>query len=366
MEKVGITIIGAGIIGLAVAKELSAPGKTVFVIEKNRSFGMEASSRNSEVIHSGIYYPQGSLKHFLCLEGNRLLYEICEKQGVNFRKTGKLIVAAGEDELEDLYILYENGKTNNVPGIKLISSSEITALETCVKGIEAIFVPTTGILDSHALMEYFIKEAGDKGAEFAYNAEVTGIEKKQGCYRIRVADADSGTFEFDSEVVVNCAGLDSDRIAEMAKTGQYKIKYCKGTYFRLKNPSIGRLIYPVVKKGSVSLGIHVTPDLAGGIRLGPDVEYITSREKDYTVNESKMQMFYEQTKKLIPELEINDIYPDTAGIRAKLQGPGEDFRDFVIKEESEQGFEGFVNLIGIESPGLTASVAIAKMVKNVL
>lgn len=374
MEKIGVTIVGAGIIGLSVAEELGSIEGSVLIIEKNESFGTESSSRNSEVIHSGIYYPTGSLRHRLCIDGNELLYELCESNDIDFKKTGKLIIATEDDELDDLHALFANGNKNSVPGLKIISSSEAQSYEPCVRCREAIFVPTTGIIDSHGLMEYFLGVAKGNGAEIIYNTEVIKIEKKGGSgYNLTVKESDGIEFSFKSEVVINCAGLDSDTVARMAgidveKEG-YDLKYCKGSYFRIQNPGrlgISHLIYPVVKKDSVSLGIHVAIDLTGDIRLGPDVEYLTERVQDYNVPEEKKEEFYNSVKKFLPDISLDDLYPDTAGIRSKLQGADEGFRDFIIKEEKDRGLEGFINLIGIDSPGLTAAPAIGKMVKGMV
>ncbi|MFC2062157.1 NAD(P)/FAD-dependent oxidoreductase [Elusimicrobiota bacterium] len=373
MEKVDITIIGAGIAGLAVASELSSPERSVYVIEKNESFGMETSSRNSEVIHAGIYYPTGSLKHQLCIEGNRKLYRICRDAGIGCRQSGKFIVAADEEGSEDLHALYVNGRKNEVPGLSLVAFSEVKEKEPAIKCVEAIYSSTTGIIDTHEVMKYFTRIAKDNSADIVYNTEVVGIEKNgAGGYIMNIRENTGEQFEYRSGIVINCAGLDADSVAAMVgiDTGKegYDLKYCKGSYFRLRSEKmkIEHLIYPSVSKKSVSLGIHVTPDMGGEIRLGPDAEYLDDRTKDYQVDENKKEEFYNSLKEFLPLINAEDLHADTAGIRPKLQGPGEDFRDFIIKEESDKGYAGFINLIGIDSPGLTASPAIAEMVKGMI
>ncbi len=371
MEKVDVTIIGAGIVGLACAQQIAEPGRQVLVIEKNAHFGMESSSRNSEVIHSGLYYPYQSLKHTLCMEGNQLIYSICAKKGIPYRKSGKYVVAANNAHEKDLHRLFANAKKNGIAGVSLVSGAQVRKNEPAVRCTSAMFVPSTGIVDSHQLMEYFLSDAQGKGAEVVFNVAVTGIEKAGGSgYYIWVKDADGQPFKFYSDRVVNSAGLDADDVAQMAGMDvdkeSYALSYCKGSYFAASGLNISRPIYPVVEKDSVSLGIHVTPDLAARLRLGPDAEYLQSREKNYRVNQEKKESFFASVNRFLEGLDPSCLSADTAGIRPKLQKPGGPEKDFVIVDEKEKGLEGFINLIGIESPGLTASPAIAKMVKKLI
>ena len=373
MFEADITIVGAGVIGLAIAREVADRSEHVLVLERHPSFGQETSSRNSEVIHAGIYYPEGSAKAKTCVEGNRLLYQVCEENGVPCKRLEKLIVATGEGEIPRLEELLELGRSNGVSGLKLVDKKELSKMEPAVTGLAALFSPSTGIVDSHELMKYFLYEAESHGAMVAYNCDVIGIDRKTPGYEVAAEDADGEVSRFRTRILIDCAGLESDRIAEMAgidvgKSG-YKLNFCKGEYFRLGGNSrglVGRLVYPVTGADESGLGIHVTLDLAGGIRLGPDDEYLQVREQDYSVNESKRRVFCEEVRKFLPSVEEEDLSPDMAGIRPKLQGPGEGFRDFVIKEESGKGLEGFISLIGIESPGLTSSVAIARCVKEIV
>ena len=373
MEKVEILIIGAGVIGLGVAAWISGKHRSIFVVEKNRMFGQETSSRNSEVIHAGIYYPKDSLKAELCVKGNRMLYEICEKSHIKYKRLGKLIVATKINERERLEELFEKGKENGVTGLQMLTSKQIKDLEPEVEACSAIYSPNTGIIDSHGLMKYFLFRAEDRGVNIVYNTEVKNIEKDSSGYRITVSDRKGRDFTFITEILINCAGLNSDKIAGMVGMNVeecgYRLKYCKGEYFRIWNNKanlVKRPIYPVVKPEAVSLGIHVTPDLNGAIRLGPDATYIHREKLDYSVDISKKRVFYEYVKNFLPFIAYDDLNPDIAGIRPKLQGAGEAFRDFVIQDEKERGFAGFINLIGIESPGLTSAPAIAEYVNDLL
>ena len=373
--KSDIAIIGAGVAGLAIAAQVARRDRVVYVLEKNERFGQEISSRQSGVIHSGIYYPAGSLKARFCVEGNRLLYELCQKHGIGHKKLGKLIVATSDAESGQLQELQGKGKRNGAEGLRLLSRRELKKLEPDVEGVAALLSPSTGIIDSHALMEYFAAQAREGGAEIACKKKVMDIEKLGNGYKVTVEEADKEVFSFETRLLINCAGLNCDKIAEMAgidiaKAG-YRLHYCKGEYFSVgggKNKLVKRLIYPVPETKVTGLGVHVTLDLEGRMRLGPNAEYVDSI--DYTVDTRHKQTFYNSAKKMLPFIEYDDLEPEMAGIRPKLQGPGDDFRDFVIREESDKGLPGFIDLIGIESPGLTSSPAIgryvASMVENIL
>lgn len=372
MDEIDILVIGAGVVGLAVAKELAKKERSLVVVEKARSFGQETSSRNSEVIHGGMYYPAQTLKAEMCIEGRQFLYELCQKNNIPHKKIGKLIVATEKEETPSLEKLFIQGKDNGVGNLRIIGQEELYSLEPNVKGIAALYSPETGIIDSHRLMQYFLETAQNNGAMIVFNSKVSGIEKIPNGYKVLIKDSKEVTV-LKTQVVINCAGLDADLIAEMAgidiKQYKYELYYCKGEYFRVKGNKSGlikRLIYPVPKPKSGGLGIHATLDLAGSLRLGPDDAYLDSRNKDYSVDTSKRAVFYNSAKKFMPSLEEEDIFSDTAGIRPKLQSRNENFRDFVIREESDKGLAGFINLIGIESPGLTASPAIAKRVNNIV
>lgn len=374
MEEFDIVIIGAGVVGLAVASKLSGSttNKSILVLEKAHSFGRETSSRNSEVIHGGMYYPTGSLKACLCIRGRKLLYEICGKQNIPYKKTGKLIVASEKEELPDLEKIRIQGDSNGVGGLKMVSGLKLKKMEPSLSGIAALFSEETGIVDSHRLMEYFLISAQRNGVVVAYNSEAGDISKTDRGYEITVKN-NAETLKINSQMVINCAGLDSDTIAKSAgidfKKYKYELHYCRGQYFRVspgKTKSLSRLAYPVPKPKSAGLGVHATLDLAGSLRLGPDDQYQNNRIKDYSVDESKKRDFYLSAIKFMPFIKEQDLYADTVGIRPKLQAEPGGFRDFIIEEESGKGLPGFINLIGIESPGLTASAAIAEYVEGLL
>lgn len=366
MEKVQCTIIGAGVIGLAIAAELSLYCKEIFILEKNKSFGQETSSRNSEVIHSSIYYPQGSLKHLLCLEGCRSLYELCQKESIPHRRLGKLIIATQENELEDLEHLFQRAVANGVPGIKLLEQSEVRRLEPYTRAIAGIYSPWTGIINTHALMKFFLEKSRSKGVEIAYQSEVNLLQKQKQGFLVGIRQDE---YRFSSDLVINCAGLFADRIAGLTGLDldekRYRLHYCKGDYFAYAKASpVSRLVYPLPHKEGISLGVHATLDMGGRLRFGPDAEYVT--DLTYRLNEKKAAVFYLAAQRIIPGLDRQAIIPDTCGIRPKLQGPNDSFRDFIIREESDQGLPGFINLIGIESPGLTSCLAIAKKVARLV
>jgi L-2-hydroxyglutarate oxidase LhgO len=369
--KSDITIVGAGVIGLAIAAQVAGQHKAIYVLEKNERFGQEISSRQSGVIHSGIYYPYGSLKAKLCVEGNRFLYELCRKHGIGHKKLGKLIVAASDEETAQLQDLQERGQRNGAEGLKIISRRELKKLEPNVKGVAALLSPSTGIIDSHALMEYFAARAKEGGAEIACRKKVVGIEKLSDGYEVTVEESDKDQFSFATRILINCAGLQCDRVAELAgidiARAGYRLHYSKGEYFSVgggENKLVKRLIYPVPETRFIGLGVHVTLDLEGRMRLGPNAEYVDSI--DYTVDTRHKDSFYESAKRMLPFIEYQDLEPEMAGIRPKLQGPGEDVKDFVIRDETDKGLPGFIDLIGIESPGLTSSPAIARYVAGLV
>jgi len=364
-----IVIVGAGVVGLAIASEVAREGREIYLLEKNETFGQEQSSRNSEVIHAGIYYEKDSLKAKMCLEGSSLLYELCEKNGVAYRKCGKIIVASNAVEAEELEKLYRRGRDNGVP-LRMLSRREMGQLEPNIRGVAAFLSPTTGIVDSYALMRYFLGKARGNGAQIAYKAKVIGIEKVLGGYKVRVEEL-SGDFSFMTRVLINCAGLYSDQVAEMAginvDEADYKLRWCKGEYYSVsggKNKLINRLLYPV-PMSSISVGVHVCFDVNWRLRLGPFFYYFD--EISYQVDDSRKEAFLESNiMKALPFIEPSDLAPETSGIMAMLQGEGEGFRDFIIRHEYDRGLPGLINLVGIESPGLASSPAIARYVSHLL
>ena len=361
-----ITIIGAGVVGLAVAEELAGRYGNVLLLEKNPNYGMETSSRQSGVIHAGIYYPEGFLKADFYREGNRLLYGICEERGIPHRRTGKLIVATDAKESEELSKIRERAELNGGDDLSFVSQKQLKAIEPEVSAREALFSPSTGIIDTHALMTTFYLRAQSDGAVIAFRSAVTGIESSKGMYAVQV---NGGEYSFRTRILINCAGLCSDRVASLAGIDidekDYRLKYCKGDYFSASpSPKLAHLVYPVPQEEQVGLGVHATLDLAGRVRFGPDTEYVTALE--YAVDERKGDAFWESVRKYLPGVRREQIQPDTSGIRPKLQGPGDPYRDFVITEESAAGSPGLINLIGIESPGLTSCVPIARYVSRLV
>ncbi len=364
MDEVKITIIGAGVVGLAIAAELSQKYDDIVVLEKHEKFGQETSSRHSEVIHSGIYYPPNSLKAELCVKGAKLLYEYCEKHSIPHSRLGKLIVASNESEVTDLQEIYNTGIQNGVKELTLIKKDEINKMEPNVNAVAALYSLNTGIIDSHSLMSHLHGVANSSGVMFSFNTEVDSIQKQKNGYVIGIKN---DSYKFVSSIIINSAGLSADYIAAMAgididKAG-YRLSHCKGSYFSYSRKSpVKMLVYPVPHKDLSGLGIHATLDLSGRLRFGPDTEYVDAI--DYKVDAGKRDIFYESAKKYIKGLDKESLNPDMAGIRPKIKGEG--IKDFVIKHEIDRGMEGFINLTGIESPGLTASLSIAKYVKNII
>ncbi len=358
-----ITIIGAGVIGLAIASELADNRLNIYIVEKNESHGMGISSRNSEVIHAGIYYPPGSLKATLCAEGREMLYETCMKNNISHMKIGKLIIATTEKEMVKIEQLAQNAIQNGVSSVSIIEHRQIHQMEPHIRAFGALYSPDTGIISAHSLMDYYLHNSKIKGAEIVYGTQVIGIEKVTAGYKVATLNRDNDYFEFVTGMVINAAGLQSDTIARMLGK-DYTLHYCKGDYFSINNVKKGmvqRLIYPVPEENHAGLGVHLTLDLHGRMKLGPDATHI-DRVEDYKVNASKREEFYEAAVRFLPFIHREDIVPDMSGIRPKLQRPGESFRDFVINED----LPGFINLVGIESPGLTAAPAIARYVKKLL
>ena len=369
MADTPLTVVGAGVVGLAVAARLAPRFPELVLLERRDRPGQETSSRNSEVIHAGMYYPPGSLKARLCVEGNRRLYDLCARAGVPHRRITKLIVAESDAEMPALERLLERGRANGVE-LRLVSARECRALEPNVSAVGGIFSPDTGIVSAHGFMDHLLHAARAGGAIVQTRTELVGIERRTGDYRITVRAA--GTLEaFTSERVVNAAGLEADTVAALAgidvEAAGYRQHYCKGSYFAVAPARAGvvtRLVYPV--PGHVSLGTHAVLGLDGRLRFGPDAEYLPDRTLDYRVEESRRAAFGEAVRRLVPSLRDEDLSPDIAGIRPKLQGPGDGFRDFVIAEESARGRPGLVDLLGFDSPGLTSAPAVAEMVAGLL
>jgi L-2-hydroxyglutarate oxidase LhgO len=369
VADVGTTVVGGGVVGLAVAARLAREGSSLVLLERHERHGLETSSRNSEVIHAGMYYPAGSLKARLCVEGSRRLYEACEAHDIPFRRIGKIIVATTVEEEPGLESLLALARRNGVE-LRMLGGAETVSLEPNVRAAAALYSPHTGIVSAHALMDHLSREARAAGATIQLRAELVAVERRTSDYRLTVRSPD-GLESFTSERVVNAAGLESDTVAalcgiDVAAAG-YRLHWCKGSYFSVaaaKARLVSRLVYPV--PGYASLGVHAVLGLEGRLRFGPDLEYLAERRADYRVREERRAAFGEAVRRLVPAILDEDLEPDTSGIRAKLQGPGEPFRDFVVREESDRGLPGLVNLVGIDSPGLTAALALADHVAGLL
>jgi L-2-hydroxyglutarate oxidase LhgO len=368
-REVEVVVVGGGVVGLASAAALARAGRDVVVLEQHGRIATEISSRNSEVIHAGIYYPEGSLKARTCVEGRERLYRRCEERGISHRQLGKIIVATDEEEVAALEELRERALANGVPGLEMLSAVEVRRREPALRAVAGLLSPRTGIVDAHALCLSYAAEAESHGAQIALRARLVGIDRSSGGYRVTVVGADGEASATTCAAVVNAAGLAGDAVAELAgidvdRRG-YRLHPCKGDYFSLAPGApirLDHLVYPIHTQAG--LGVHATLDLGGRIRFGPDTTYVDSLH--YTVSEEKRESFAEAVRRYLPELRSEWLSPDYAGIRPKLAGPGESFRDFVIAEESGAGLPGFVNLIGIESPGLTAAGAIAERVAALL
>jgi L-2-hydroxyglutarate oxidase LhgO len=369
MPDFEITVIGAGVVGLAIAARLSEKHPSPLLLEKNEKYGMETSSRNSEVVHAGIYYQPGSLRAKLCVEGRDELYSLCRKHNIAHKQITKVITATNENELGKLEAVYQNGIKNGV-GLEMLDKAATLKLEPNINTVGSIFSPLTGIISAHELMDYFYHTAVSNGATVQHRCEVVGIEVVKGGYRIDVNEMGL-RWSFTSEKVINAAGLYSDMIAAMVgididRVG-YRLVFAKGSYFAVtlsKAKLISRLVYPVPR--NEGLGVHALIDLGGRLKFGPDLEYLPGAKFDYSVEESRRHAFGESIRRILPAITDDDISPEMSGIRPKLQRPGQPPKDFIIVHEKERGLEGFVNLIGIDSPGLTAAPAIARYVERAL
>jgi len=365
MDRVDVVIIGAGIVGLAVAEKLSQIFENVVLVEKEKTFGQHTSSRNSEVIHSGIYYEKNSLKARLCVQGNQDLYSFLGKYGIPHKKCGKLVIAEKPEQTASLEILLQKGLANGVKGLEIISSGRIRKMEPFFRGSAALWVPSTGIFDSHQMMKTLALLAGDNNTLIAYNSEVGSIQKEKGGYLLSFFKTD---YQIFASRVVNCAGLWSDQVCALSGMDPvalgYKLYWNKGDYYKTSRyRNIERLIYPLPDENSAHLGIHTVSDLKGELSFGPNIYPVETI--DYKVDETYHREFFHSIHSYL-DIDYEDIWPDKSGIRPQLCRVGEPERDFIIASEEDKGYPDFINLIGIESPGLTCCLSLADHVASLL
>ncbi|MFI4986916.1 MAG: NAD(P)/FAD-dependent oxidoreductase [Alphaproteobacteria bacterium] len=363
VERVECVVVGAGVVGLAIARALALAGREVIVLEKAAQIGTETSSRNSEVIHAGIYYATGSLKAKLCVRGKEQLYRYLPAHGVHFDQVGKLIVATEPDQLASLERLEKQAAANGVNDLTWLDEKTAKALEPALNCHAALLSPSTGRMDSHGLMLAYQGEAEDHGAVIAFNSPIVAGWIERDGFLLEVGGAEPS--QIATSVLINSAGLWAQEVAraiEGIPAATIPRRYlAKGCYFTLEGkPPFKRLIYPAPEVKFASLGLHVTVDLAGQVRFGPDVEWVD--KIDYDVPKERAAKFYETIRHYYPGLKDGTLLPGYAGVRPKLQKPGGAPEDFLIQGPATHGIPGLVNLYGIESPGLTASMAIAEEV----
>lgn len=364
-EKIECAVIGAGVVGLAIARRLAANGREVVILEAEEAFGTHTSSRNSEVIHAGIYYATGSLKARLCVAGRETLYRYCEEHDVGHMRIGKIVVATDDSERPGLAKYRQQAAINGVPDLRMLDADELAALEPEVRGVAGFLSPSTGIIDSHGLMLSYLGDAEANGAALALASPVrSGVATAR---RIELAVGGSESMSLTCNIVVNAAGLNAPAVARTIRGIPPQTipptHYAIGHYYALAGrPPFRHLIYPVARPDW--LGVHVTVDLGGRVKFGPDFEWID--RVDYRFDERRGQAFYDAIRRYYPGLRDGALQPGYTGIRPRIAGPGAPPQDFVIQGPRDHGVRGLVNLYGIESPGLTASLAIADHVAGLL
>jgi L-2-hydroxyglutarate oxidase LhgO len=356
-------VIGAGVIGLAIARKLAASGQRVLVLEKASRAGTETSARNSEVIHAGIYYPHGSLKARLCVEGNKLLYDYCAIRGVETKRLGKLIVATTNEEETKLNAIASQAKANGVDDLQWLSQADVSKLEPELRCTKGLLSPATGIVDASGFMLALQGDAETHGTLFAFNTKFTHARKSNNVFIATATDAQAENSEITCHHIINCAGYGAHDVAtafDGFDTTKLPPRYlAKGNYCNVSGVNPFRhLVYPVPVAGA--LGIHATLDLAGALRLGPDIQWI--EKIDYSMPPDLPLKFVSAVQAYWPAVEDRVLTPSYCGIRPKIHGPQDSFADFKIQYREEHGIPGLTNLFGIESPGLTAALALARSV----
>ena len=364
MEQADVIVVGAGVIGLAIARQLSLNGRSVLVLEREDTIGSGVSSRNSEVIHAGLYYTQGSLKARVCVEGRRLLYGYCRDRGVGFRNCGKLVVADRPEQVAKLQAIRALAASNGVEDLEIISGAEARAMEPELHCVAALHVPSSGIIDSHQLMLAFQGDAEALGADVVLRTPVLGGRAQNG--RIVISAGVAGDTEIEARLVVNCAGLGAQGLARAIAGFDQRfvppLHLAKGNYFALSGRApFSRLVYPLPEPGG--LGIHFTLDLAGVGRFGPDVEWIDA--ENFDVDPRRGLAFYDSIRRYWPGLADGRLSAAYAGIRPKIERPGGSGAEFIVQGPADHGCAGLINLFGIESPGLTASLALSTHIAKI-
>lgn len=367
MDSIDTLVIGAGVIGLACAARLAAPGRSTLIVEQESLIGSHTSSRNSEVIHAGIYYPPGSLKAELCLEGRERLYAWCQRWHVPHRRIGKLLVAVGDDEREKLQSLQANARNCGLDELQALDTKQLFRLEPAVKGVAALLSPNTGIIDSHSYLQSLLAQAEAQEAQLILQTRVEGLERTGDGWIVQGQSAGEA-FSLKAQHVINAAGLFAQELAAQTLPEPADVPalhLCQGRYFNYSGRSpFSHLIYPMPEANTAGLGVHATLDLGGQLRFGPDTRYVDSI--DYVVDEHLAGAFASAIQRYFPTLDPQRLVPGYAGVRPKLSGPGMPAADFLLQMPSDHGLPGLVNLFGIESPGLTASLAIAERVAQQL
>ncbi len=375
LEQVDTVVIGAGVVGLAVARALALAGREVLVLEAAETFGTATSARNSEVIHAGIYYPPGSLKARLCVQGRQMLYAYCAERGIAHRRCGKLIVAANDAQAQELRAIQQRAIANGVEDLQWLTRDQAQALEPALRCQAALLSPSTGIVDSHGLMLSLLGDVQNAGGLLAVRSPVKSIaapaDEAPAAIKLEVGgDAEGSTLL--ARQVVNAAGLGAIALAHATQglaprhRPPLPTRWAKGNYFSLGGRApFTHLIYPVVERDSASLGVHLTLDLGGQAKFGPDLQWQDAPD-DYRVDAARADAFYDEVRHYWPGLPDGALQAGYAGIRPKLTGPGEPAADFVIQGPHVHGVPGLVNLFGIESPGLTSCLAIGDAVLRCL
>lgn len=369
MEKVDCVVVGAGVIGLAIARQLSQQQGSCLILDAETQFGSQTSSRNSEVIHAGIYYPRGSLKAQLCVEGNKSLYEYCKTKHIEHKKIGKLIVASQPSQIPQLEDIKRHALNNGVEDLIWLDQQKLRQMEPDVRGCAALFSPSTGIIDSHELMLGLLSDIEKQGGQLVCQSQVENIRVMKNGFKI-TGTSQGQPFEILSKILINAAGLGAQHLAKNVQApdkigGIPELHLCKGNYFSLQESApFKHLIYPIPEANTAGLGIHATLNLSGQVRFGPDTQTIC--DIDYQVDEQQKPKFIAAIKRYYPQINPDNLVPDYSGIRPKLSRPGQPARDFVIQGPKDHGIGGMVQLFGIESPGLTSCLAIGKYVESLL